>query len=214
MNRAIQIGGLLLAAASAILGQKGGAKPPKAAPAPRVVPGKPGNAKPNNPRPNNPGTNAEGKNESGNPGGRAGQGGPHLPNPLGNQVLRMMAMPPEQRERILEKLPPQQQAKMRQSFDEFEKLPPAERTQRLQLLRSFYSLPPEKQQVLARQLPAFNALPDDRRKLLRRDLVQLSRMPEADRQARLSSEEFKSKYSETELQMLSDISQNYPFPGK
>jgi len=148
------------------------------------------------------------------PGPNPAAGGPHLANPLANPVQRLMAMPPEQRERVLEKLPPQQQANLRQRLDEFDKLPPQERARRLQLLQSFSSLPPEKQQVLARQLPAFNALPEDRRKLLRGELVQLWRMPEADRQARLNSDALKSQYSPSELQMLSDISQNYPNPAR
>ncbi|HXB68004.1 MAG TPA: DUF3106 domain-containing protein [Candidatus Acidoferrales bacterium] len=194
MTRAFQIGGLLLLfAASGISDQKGSGKPPKAAPPPRAEAA----------RPNNPKANGEFKN-----------GAPRLPNPLGNPVQRLMAMPPEQRERVLEKYPPQQQANLRQRLDEFDKLPPAEKARRLQLLQSFSNLPPEKQQILARQLPAFNALPDDRRIVLRKELVQLWRMPESERQARLNSEAFKSQFSPSELQMLSDISQNYPFPGK
>jgi hypothetical protein len=205
VTRTFQIGGLLLlAATSGFPEQKGGSKPPKAAP-PRAEAGKP----------NNPKTNAQFRNGGpANPGARPAAGGPRLPNPLGNPVQRLMAMPPEQRERVLEKLPPQQQANLRQRLEEFDKLPPAEKERRLQLLQSFSSLPPEKQQILARQLPAFNALPEDRRKVLRTELVQLWRMPESERPARLNSEGFKSQFSPSEWQMLSDISQNYPFPGK
>jgi hypothetical protein len=190
VTRVFQIGGLLLlAATSGFPEQKGGGKPPKA------------NAQIKNGGPADPGT-------------RPATGGPRLPNPLGNPVQRLMAMPPEQRERVLEKLPPLQQANLRQRLDAFDKLPPSEKARRLQLLQSFSSLPPEKQQILARQLPAFNALPEDRRKVLRKELVQLWRMPESERQARLSSEGFKGQFSPSELQMLSDISQNYPFQGK
>jgi hypothetical protein len=180
---------LLLAATSGFPEQKGGAKPAKAAAPPRT-------------------------GAAANPGDRPAPGGPRLPNPLRNPVQRLMAMPPEQRERVLEKLPPQQQAKLRQRLDEFDKLPPAERARRLQLLQSFSSLPPEKQEILGRQLPAFNALPEERRKVLRKELVQLWRMPESERQARLNSDEFKSRFSSSEWQMLSDISANYPVPGK
>jgi hypothetical protein len=190
VTRIFQIGGLLLlAATSGFPQQKGGGKPPKAS--------------------------AQIKNGGpANPGARPETGGLRLANPLGNPVQRLMAMPPEQRERVLEKLPPQQQASLRQRLDAFDKLPPAERARRLQLLQSFSSLPPEKQQILARQLPAFNALPEDRRKVMRKELVQLWRLPESDRQVRLNGEAFKSQFSSSELQMLSDISANYPFPGK
>jgi hypothetical protein len=45
-------------------------------------------------------------------------------------------------------------------------------------------------------------------------LQRLRRMPEDERHALLGSEEFKSKYSTAEWQMLSDISQNMPIPGR
>jgi hypothetical protein len=197
VTRAFQIGGLLLlAATSGFPEQKGGTKPPKATPPIK------------NGGPANPGSRLG--PGGGKPGGAPG--GPRLPNPLGNPVQRLMAMPPEQRERVLEKLPPQQQANLRQRLDEFDKLPSAEKARRLQLLQSFSNLAPEKQEILARQLPAFNKLPEERRMVLRKELVQLWRMPESERQARLNSEGFKSQYSASEFQMLSDISQNYPFP--
>ena len=141
--------------------------------------------------------------------------GPRLPNPLANPVQRMMAMSPEQRERILEKLPPQQQANIRQRLENFDRLPPAEKARRLQLFQRFSSLPVEKQQILERQLPAYNALPPEKKEILGfREIQQMARMSDSERQARLNSEELKSKFSPAELKMISDIAENYPFPGK
>jgi hypothetical protein len=193
MTRAFQIGVVLLLAAASGLGeQKGGGKPPKAAPTPGSAA-----TKPNNPR-----SNPQPKNG----------GGPRLPNPLGNPVQRMMAMTPEQRERILEKLPPQQQANVRQRLENFDRLPPDEKARRLQLFQRFSSLPVERQQILERQLPAYNALPQEKKEILGfREIQQLARMPDGERQARLNSEELKSKFSPAELKMISDIAENYPF---
>jgi hypothetical protein len=39
-------------------------------------------------------------------------------------------------------------------------------------------------------------------------------MPEDRRNALLGSEAFKNRFSPAELQMLADISQNYPLPGR
>ena len=39
-------------------------------------------------------------------------------------------------------------------------------------------------------------------------------MPEDKRNALLNSEAFKNRYSASEFQMLTDISQNYPIPGR
>ena len=58
------------------------------------------------------------------PRGSKGGGAQRLSNP-GNPVERLMAMPPEKREQVLEKLPPQQQANLRQRLERFDKLPAA-----------------------------------------------------------------------------------------
>src|ERR1035438_2847007 len=95
---------LLLMAASGMCAQTGSkpAKPPKPPPPPR-------NAAPKAPAARNPQAPKAG-------------GAPKLANP-GNPVERLMAMPPEKREQVLEKLPPQQQANLRQRLDRFDKLP-------------------------------------------------------------------------------------------
>jgi hypothetical protein len=140
-------------------------------------------------------------------------GAQRLANP-GNPVERLMAMPPDKREQVLEKLPARQQANLRERLDRFDKLPPEQRARLNQMWSAFNSLPPEKQAIVTRQLQTFNSLPDARREELKPVLQRLRAMPEAKRDALLSNEGFRSRYSPEELQMLSDISQNYPIPGK
>lgn len=142
-----------------------------------------------------------------------GGGAPRLGAP-GNPVERLMAMPPEQRERVLEKLPASQQTNLRERLDRFDKLPPAERERLNRMLSMFNDLPPEKKAVVARQMMTFNSLPDERRAALAPVLQRLRRMPEDQRQTLLGSEEFKSGFSASEWQMLSDISLNYPLSGR
>jgi hypothetical protein len=79
---------------------------------------------------------------------------------------------------------------------------------------TFNNLPPEKQAIVSRQMQAFNNLPDARREDLKPVLQRLRSMPEDRRNALLNSEGFKNRFSASELQMLSDISQNYPLPGR
>ena len=55
---------------------------------------------------------------------------------------------------------------------------------------------------------------DERRLVLRRALNQLSRLSPEERQTRLSKEAFRSRFSASEIQMLSDIAENYPFPNQ
>jgi hypothetical protein len=142
-----------------------------------------------------------------------GGGAQRLGNP-GNPVERLMAMPPEKREQVLEKLPPTQQANLRQRLERFDKLPAAERARLNQMWSTFNSLPPEKQEIVTRQMQAFNNLPDERREVLKPVLQRLRLMPEERRSALLNSEAFKNRFSPAEVQMLTDISENYPLPGR
>ena len=189
-------GFLLLFAAAATFAQvqPNGAKAPK--PPPRVAAKNPALK------------NTLPKNADGTP-----KPGPRLGTP-GNPVERLMAMPPEKREQVLERLPPKQQANLRERLDRFDKLPAAERARLNQMWNTFNSLPPEKQESVTRQMQAFNGLPDARRQELRPVLQRLRTMPAERRTKLLNSEDFKSRFSPAELEMLTEISQNYPLPGR
>jgi hypothetical protein len=194
------VGFLLLMTAAAVCAQKNNnPKPPKPPPPPRTQA--------------QPGAAAKSPAGTKNPQAPKDGGAQRLANP-GNPVERLMAMPPEKREQILEKLPPQQQANLRQRLDRFDKLPAAERARLNQMWSTFNSLPPEKQAIVTRQMQAFNNLPEARREDLKPVLQRLRLMPEDKRNALLNSEEFKSRFSPAEVQMLTDISQNYPLPGR
>jgi hypothetical protein len=196
MSRAPQVGAILwLAMASSLVGQKGPKSKPAATPPPRAA----------SARPNAPPKSAL---QQGN--GIPKAGGGRILNP-GNPVLRMMAMPPERREQMLERLPPQQQVRLRQALDHFDKLPPAERSRQLGILNMYANLPPEKQAALTKQIQLFNHLPDDRIATLRPELVKLHRMSESERSDRIASEEFRSKFTPAEQQMLAEVSPYFPF---
>jgi len=177
---------LLLAAAAGFGAQKGNPKQPKAPPPPPPPHAAPAKVMP--------------KAGAGNPGG-----GPRLNNPM-NQFERLIAMPPEKRELVLEKLPPAQQTRLRERLDQFDKLPPQQKALRLELANRYFALPPERQAAYARQVQAVNSLPPDRRQAVVRELRSLWRLPENERQERLASEDLKSRFSPTEMQALSELS--------
>jgi hypothetical protein len=123
----------------------------------------------------------------------------------------MMAMPPERREQMLERLPPQQQVRLRQALENFDKLPPEQRRRQFGILNMYANLPPEEQAILTKQIGMFNQLPDDRIRALRPELVRLHRMSESERSDRIASEEFKSTFTPEEQKMLAEISPYFPF---
>lgn len=57
---------------------------------------------------------------------------------------------------------------------------------------------------------AFNKLPDERREPVGGELRSLLRMSPAVRESRFSSEEFKTRYSPEEQQILRDLAWNLP----
>ena len=73
---------------------------------------------------------------------------------------------------------------------------------------------PRNRRRLTRQIQLFNHLPDDRIAVVRPELVRLHRMPESERSDRMASEEFKSKFTPAEQQMLAEISPYFPFSGR
>jgi hypothetical protein len=183
--------------ASSLVGQKAPKPKPAPAPPPRAASAHP-NAAPKGAL-------------QGNGIPKAGAG--RILNP-GNPVLRMMAMPPERREQMLERLPPQQQARLRQALENFDKLPPAQKNRQLGILNLYANLPPEKQAALTKQIQLFNSLPDDRIAVLRPELVNLHRMSESERSDRIASEEFRSKFTPAEQRVLAGISPYFPFTGR
>jgi hypothetical protein len=161
---------------------------------------------------------AEAQREAAEPAGTEGRGSaPAAPKPPGNIndpganiAQRLLAMTPEQRDRALEKFPPERQAQIRQRLERLDSLPPRQRERLIRQYQMLASLPPQKQLLVRRQIQAFNRLPAERKLIVAPEMQKLRRMPESQREARVASEEFKSKFTPAEQQMLSDVSQYLP----
>jgi Protein of unknown function (DUF3106) len=131
-------------------------------------------------------------------------------DPGASVALRLLQMSPEQREQALEKFPPQRQAEIRQRLEALDNLPPLQKQRRIREYQMLASLPPETQRLLRFQIRAFNQLPDDRKQIVAPEMQRLRKMLESDREARISSENFKRKFSPAEQLMLSTVSQYMP----
>jgi len=194
MNRAIQVVGVVwLGAVVAMCADQ--TKPPKPPP------------------PKNPPAAAKpaAKVAQNNPGG-VPKGRPSLPNP-DNPIDRLLRMSPEQRERAIEKFPPQQQANFRKRFENFDKQTEAQKQRQLQHLDEFWSLPPDKQKLVRDQINAFKALPEDRLAVVKQAYVMLSRMTPEERSERMARPQFRGRFTPGELQILAVLPEYYPAPG-
>jgi hypothetical protein len=135
---------------------------------------------------------------------------PNLTDPGANVALRLLQMTPEQRDLALEKFPPDRQAQIRQRLKQLDSLPQQRRQNLIREYQMLASLPPEKQILVRRQIQAFNRLPEERKRVVGVEMQKLRHMPEIQREARVASEEFKSKFAPAEQLMLDAVSQYLP----
>jgi hypothetical protein len=134
------------------------------------------------------------------------KGGQPRPNNPAYQFERLISMTPDQRDRVIEKLPPQQQERLRNRLDQFDRLPPAQKVWRIELMNRLFALPVERQQEYMQQLQAFNRLEPRHRRVIGDEIRALWAMPESERQAKLANEAYRSRFTPEELQILGTIS--------
>jgi hypothetical protein len=144
-------------------------------------------------------------------GGGAPKGVGKLPNP-DNPIARLRAMTPEQRERAIEKLTPQQQVNARRMLENFDKQNDAQKQKQLGWANEFYSLPPDKQGLVRAQIKAMNALPPDRLREVRSAYARLSNSTPEQRAEILARPQFQKRFSPEELQMLTVLPEYWPLP--
>lgn len=128
--------------------------------------------------------------------------------PPGSPLDRWFRMSPQQRERALQKLPPERQRRIRDQLARFGNLPDDEWERLSRRYERFSTLPPEKQDLVRRQLRRLGGMPEERRRELAREFRRLRAMPEAGRGARFESEEFRTLYSSEEREILRDLAEN------
>ena len=117
-------------------------------------------------------------------------------------IDRWNRMSPEEQQKFLAKFPPDKRKQVEAQLNRFKNLPPEERSRP----QTFSQLPPEKQNQARRAWAQFGKLPKDRQPLLRDEFENLRTMPEAERNARINSDEFRNKYNANEQGILRDFS--------
>jgi len=198
MKRALQIGGLWLLAIGVALG-RGPQPAPKNKPAP--PPPHPVAARPAQPKAGAPG---------GVPKAPAKAAG-RLVNP-GNVATRLFRMTPEERDRALEKLPPNVQENARKTLAWFDGLPKEQQANQLRRLEHFAELPPEKKAAVRQMVTAANQLPPPRRVAVGQALLRLQGMTDAEREATLSRPAFQNRFSPEEFRIISGLADAYMGP--
>ena len=149
--------------------------------------------------------------KSGQP--KAGQPKAGNPNRPTEQLQKLLDMKPEDRDKFLQSLPPERRKNIEKRLGDFAKMAPAGRTRVLTEVEMLHSLPLQKQQQVRRSVKQLEELPEERKALISRELHLMAAMPDEQRREHMNSEEFRNRYSVTEQQMMSNLSQITPPPN-
>jgi len=132
------------------------------------------------------------------------------PRRISPGLERFRKMTPEERQRALDRLPPERKKILEERLNKFNQLSPDERKRLAEKYDEFQQLPPEQQEHYRQIFRRFREMPEERRSVLRDEAVALRDLPEPERRNRMQSEEFKKKYSEKERKLLEDLAGAVP----
>jgi len=135
---------------------------------------------------------------------------PKLPKNVKTPIDEFMRMSPEERQKALNRLPPEQRRRLQERLEKFNQLPDGQQ----QTLRNMYDrlnqLPPERQQSVRKSMRQFSREPQDRRQAMRQELKSLAPLEAGDREARMTSTEFREKFNGKEQGIVRDMSDLLP----
>ncbi len=136
----------------------------------------------------------------------APKAGPRFTNPA-NPVARLFRATPDQRDRVLEKLPLPQQERARQLLAWYDHLPKIQQQIVLERQERWDSLPLERRREVQRSIRALQALAPERRQAVNQAFRRLQTLPEEQRSEELNSDTFKSRFSPEEQKIVLDLSE-------
>jgi phage-related protein len=119
-------------------------------------------------------------------------------------------MSPEEREKALANLSPERRKLIEARLERLQSLSPQQRQRLLRRLENFRQLPPERQESARRLFREFRDLPPERRRAVRVEMQSVRTLSEADRRSRMTSSEFRSRFSPAEQQMIRELSPLIP----
>ncbi|MBI1789392.1 MAG: DUF3106 domain-containing protein [Acidobacteria bacterium] len=118
---------------------------------------------------------------------------------------RWNEMSPEERQKRLEKLPPERRQRIEENLERYRNLPPEEKERLRNRVEIFSHLPPARQEQARRLFRRFNMLPLERQQPLREEFQKLRGMPAGERRSYMDSEEFHNRYNAHEREMLHEL---------
>ena len=132
--------------------------------------------------------------------------------PQAQIVDKLLKMSPAERESALSSLPPARRQNIEKRLEAIQQLPPAQQNRLLYRAEVLNSLPPERANQIRGSIKQFQQLPDERKPVLNQEMRRLMAMPDEQRRDRMNSDDFRSRYSPGEQQMMQDLMEIRPKP--
>jgi len=118
-------------------------------------------------------------------------------------VQRLASLTPEERKKALQKLPVERRKILEERLRQYDKLTAAQKDK-------IHGLSPQQQAHLRRLYARFNNFPPERQGVLRAETQRMQGMPDAERRARMNSDEFRNRYNQREQALLSELAKASP----
>ncbi len=127
-----------------------------------------------------------------------------LAQPKPNLVDRLQRMTPAERQRFLDRIPPDKRMQLERRMRELDKIPTDVRDRLRREYDEFQQLPPERQQAVRRVLREMNGLPPGRRGAVRAAVNFIRGLSAADRERRFQARPFKTRFDEDEQRLIKE----------
>lgn len=117
---------------------------------------------------------------------------------------------PEQQQKALNRLPPEQRQRLQERLQRFNQLPPERQRALTNLYNRLHQLPPERQDAVRNSINNFSKQTPERQQAIREELRSEAGMSPEQRQAQFSSPEFRKRFSRKEQEIVRDMSEVLP----
>ena len=125
-------------------------------------------------------------------------------------VERLVKMNPEERKKALQKLPPERRKQLEERLRQYDRLTPEQKAKLYGQYQNFSGLSAEQQAHLRKLFQRFNNFPPERQGALRAEVQKMQALPDADRRARMNSDEFRNRYNQREQALLAELAKAVP----
>ena len=127
-----------------------------------------------------------------------------------NALDRWRKMSPQQRQRHLQRLPPDRRREFQQRMRRLQNLTPQQRQRLQREYQQFSRMSPRQQNDFRSLYQRFNKMPADRRPMLMNEYRKLRKLSPAERRSRVKSEAFQKRFRPGGKKLLEELAKTMP----